>query len=266
MLSIRPLRSASAWMTTPEYSSGTSIDTRSTGSCSLPATVRVTTCGLPIVSSNPSRRIISASTANCISPRPCTSHVSGRSVGSTRRPTLPSSSRSSRSWIIRAVSLVPLWPASGPVLVATVTDRLGSSITIRGSRCGSSGSAIVSPIITSSRPATAMISPGARPLGRDAIEALGDEQLGQLGAGDRAVLAAPCDGRAARDLAVADAAEREPAEVAATRRGSRPAPGRGASGRRSAPGCSRRSGRTAAGCPRPATSGSSVAVPALALV
>ncbi len=49
MLSIRPLRSASAWMTTPEYSSGTSIDTRSIGSSSFPATVRVTTRGLPMV-------------------------------------------------------------------------------------------------------------------------------------------------------------------------------------------------------------------------
>ena len=147
-------------MTTPEYSSGTSIETRSTGSSTLPSTSRVTTRGFPMVSSNPSRRIISARTANCISPRPCTSHVSGCSVSRTRSETLPSSSRSRRSLIIRAVSFDPLRPASGLVFIATVTDRLGSSMTISGSGRGSSASAIVSPIVIPSIPATAMISPG----------------------------------------------------------------------------------------------------------
>ena len=61
---------------------------------------------------------------------------------------------------MRAVSFVPLRPAIGLVFVATVTDRLGSSITISGSARGSSGSAIVSPIMISSIPATAMMSPG----------------------------------------------------------------------------------------------------------
>ncbi len=61
---------------------------------------------------------------------------------------------------MRAVRREPLRPASGLVLIATVTARLGSSTTISGSGRGSSGSAMVSPIITSSRPATAMISPG----------------------------------------------------------------------------------------------------------
>ena len=158
--SIRPLRTASAWITVPEYSSGTSIVTRSTGSQTLPSTSRVTTCGLPIVSSKPSRRISSISTASCSSPRPCTSHVSGRSVSNTRRQTLPTSSRSSRSLIMRAVSLVPLRPANGEELVPRVIDSDGSSTLITGSGWGSSASAIVSPIMISSRPATAITSPG----------------------------------------------------------------------------------------------------------
>ena len=55
--------------------------TRSIGSCSLPSMTRVTTWGLPTVSSKPSRRMVSTSTASCSSPRPWTSQVSGRSVG-----------------------------------------------------------------------------------------------------------------------------------------------------------------------------------------
>ena len=47
----RPLRSASICVTTPTYSSGTSIVRRSIGSHSFPPTSRVTTCGLPTVSS-----------------------------------------------------------------------------------------------------------------------------------------------------------------------------------------------------------------------
>ena len=58
--SVRPLRSAKSCVTTPRYSSGTSIDTRSIGSCTLPSTIRVTTWGLPAVSSKPSRRICSS--------------------------------------------------------------------------------------------------------------------------------------------------------------------------------------------------------------
>ena len=105
--SSRPLRSASSWMTTPWYSDGTSMVIRSIGSCSLPSTVRVTTCGLPTVISKPSRRMISTRIASCSSPRPCTSQVSGRSVGSTRIDTLPTSSASSRLITWRAVSFLP---------------------------------------------------------------------------------------------------------------------------------------------------------------
>ena len=84
MFSMRPLRRASSWVTTPRKSSGTSIESRSIGSCTTPSTSRVTTCGLPTVSSKPSRRIASTSTASWSSPRPWTSQVSRRSVSSTR--------------------------------------------------------------------------------------------------------------------------------------------------------------------------------------
>ncbi len=94
---IRPFRSASICVTTPMYSSGTSIATRSTGSCFLPSISRVSTSGLPTVSSNPSRRMISTRTASWSSPRPCTSQTSGLAVGWTRRETFPTSSCSSRA-------------------------------------------------------------------------------------------------------------------------------------------------------------------------
>ena len=51
MFSIRPLRTASSEVTAPRYSSGTSTVSRSTGSCSVPSTSRVTTSGRPTVSS-----------------------------------------------------------------------------------------------------------------------------------------------------------------------------------------------------------------------
>ena len=47
MCSIRPLRAASSCVTAPTYSSGTSTDSRSTGSWRLPSISRSTTCGWP---------------------------------------------------------------------------------------------------------------------------------------------------------------------------------------------------------------------------
>ena len=60
----------------------------------------------------------------------------------------------------RAVTLSPSRPASGEVLMPIVIDSDGSSTWMTGSGRGSSGSASVSPIVTSGMPATAMISPG----------------------------------------------------------------------------------------------------------
>ena len=132
--SIRPLRAASSWVTAPRYSSGTSMVSRSTGSCTLPSISRVTTCGLPTVSSKPSRRICSTRMASASSPRPCTSQVSGRSVGQHPERDVADQLRSSRSLTRRAVTLVPLTrPASGEVLVPMVIEMAGSSTVISGS-------------------------------------------------------------------------------------------------------------------------------------
>ena len=159
--------------------------------------------------------MISTSTASCSSPRPWTSHVSGRSVSTTRSETLPTSScveARLRTW--RAVSFEPSLPASGEVLMPIVIDSDGSSTVITGSGRGSSGSASVSPIVTSGRPATAMISPGPGLLGVDAVERLGHVELGRPGrALDGAVGAAPGDLLALADRPVAHAADREAADV-----------------------------------------------------
>ena len=147
-------------MTTPTKSSGASMVSRSTGSCTLPSISRVTTCGLPTVSSKLSRRIISTRIASWSSPRPWTSQVSGRSVGSTRMDTLPTSSVSSRFFSSRAVRFLPDLPASGDVLMPIVIEIDGSSTVISGKGCGSAGSDRVSPIVMEGIPAMATMSPG----------------------------------------------------------------------------------------------------------
>ena len=73
---------------------------------------------------------------------------------------MPTSSASSRSFTWLAVRRVPSLPASGEVLMPTVTASDGSSTVVTGSGRGSAGSAIVSPIVTSGSPASATISPG----------------------------------------------------------------------------------------------------------
>ena len=127
----------------------------------LPSISRVTTCGLPTVSSKPSRRIVSTSTASCSSPRPWTSQVSGRSVSSTRIATLPTSSCAEPvSHHARGQPACPTGRRAASVLMPIVIPSAGSSTAITGSGRGSSGSAIVSPIVISGMPASAMISPG----------------------------------------------------------------------------------------------------------
>ena len=76
MLTIAPLRWLSRSMAEPEYSSGSSMSTSSKGSCLSPPSVFSMTCGQPMYSSKPSRRIVSISTVRCSSPRPETSTVS----------------------------------------------------------------------------------------------------------------------------------------------------------------------------------------------
>ncbi len=175
--------------------------------------MRVTTCGLPTVSSKPSRRIVSMRTASCSSPRPCTSQASGRSVVRTRRATLPTSSRSSRSFTMRAVSSLPSVPASGEVLMPIVIERLGSSTCSGSSAIGvlRVGEGLADGDVLEARDRDDVAGTGA--LGRDALERLGDEELGDLGVLDRAVDAAPRDALAALEVPVDHATERQAPEV-----------------------------------------------------
>ena len=130
-----------------------------------------------------------------------------------RIDTLPISSASRRCLTWLAVSLVPLRPASGDVLMPIVIEIDGSSTVMTGSATGFSMSASVSPIVISGMPATAMMSPGPGLLNGDAVEGLGHQQLDDLGTLDGAVVLDPCDLLALADGALVHAAQREPPEV-----------------------------------------------------
>ncbi len=159
ILVISPLRGPSFSMTTPVYSSGTSMVTCSTGSMRTPSTVLVTISGRPTLSSKPSRRIISIRTPSCISPRPSTLKLSGESVSSTRMETLVSSSRSRRSRRLRLVTSEPSLPQKGELLTENCMAIVGSSMTISGSGAGFSRLVMVSPMVMPSTPAMATMSP-----------------------------------------------------------------------------------------------------------
>ena len=114
-------------------------------------------------------------------------------VGRTRSETLPTSSWSSRCLTWLAVSLSPSVPARGEVLMPIVIERLGSSTTVTGRGRGSSGSAIVSPIVTSGQ--AGQRNDLARPclIRGDPVERFGDQQVDNARVLDLAVRAAPGD-------------------------------------------------------------------------
>ena len=218
---MRPLRDASSCVIAPRCSSGASIVRCSKGSCSLPSTCRVTTWGLPTVSSKPSRRMFSTRMARASSPRPCTSHASGRPMSTTLSETLPTSSRSRRSFTMRAVSLWPLTlPTIGLVFVPIVIEIAGSSTVIAGSGRTSSGSAIVSPIVMSSNAGDGDDVARAGALGRIAVERTGLQQLGDAHVRVRAVIAHPGDGLALLDACRRTRGATRCGRGTATRRGS----------------------------------------------
>ena len=166
-----------------------------------------------MVSSKPSRRMISASTANCSSPRPCTSQVSGRSVSSTRRDTLPRISWSSRSLIMRAVSLEPSRRRAGWCWCQRHRDRRLVHHDQR-QRTGivGVGDRLADRDLIDTGHGDDVAGTGA-PRGRP-LQPLGHQQLGQLDPGDGAVAATPGHRLApAATVPCAHAAEREPAEV-----------------------------------------------------
>src|SRR6266508_4945746 len=194
--SSRPLRSASNCVTTPTYSSGTSIASRSTGSCTLPSISRVTTCGLPTVSSKPSRRISSTSTASCNAPRHVADELLVEALlderGGQPVPVLAGEGGSVDADRHREARLVDADHGERPRIVR-VRQRLAD----RDVPDAGDGDQLARP----------------RLLGLDAVERLRHVQLGHLRALDLAVRAAPRDLLAPADRAVVDAAEREPADV-----------------------------------------------------
>ena len=84
---------------------------------------------------------------------------------------------------------------------------------ITGSGRGFSGSASVSPIVTSSRPATAMISPGPASSADDPVERLGDVELRHRGPSRSSRRPGTRRSAGRRGSSLADAAERQAADV-----------------------------------------------------
>jgi hypothetical protein len=197
----------------PRYSSGASMVRCSNGSWTLPSICLTTTCGLPTVSSKPSRRICSTRMASASSPRPCTSQASGRPMSTSLSETLPTSSLSRRSLTMRAVSLWPLTlPMSGEVLVPIVIEMAGSSTVMVGSGRTSFGvgEGLTDGDVLEAGDGDDVAGAGA--LGRVAVERLGDEQLGDAHVADGAVVLDPGDRLALLDGAVEDTQQREAAE------------------------------------------------------
>ena len=187
--------------------------TRSIGSCSLPSISRVTTWGLPTVSSKPSRRMVSTSTASWSSPRPWTSQVSGRSVGSTRSETLPISSVSSR-------------------LLDQAGGELGAVGAGQRRRVDADGHGQAGLVDGDGRQGHGVVGVGqgladgdvghaghrgdlarARLVGGHPVQRVGDVELGDLGPLDRAVQPAPGHRGALAQGAVVDPADGQPADV-----------------------------------------------------
>ena len=184
------------------------------GSCRRP--VRVTTCGLPTVSSKPSRRMISTRMASCSSPRPWTSQVSGRSVGSTLIDTLPTSSASRRD--LTKLSRGQLLTALSGQWRRVDADGHRDGRFVDGDDGqrdrGSSGSASVSPMVISGDPGDGddvARDPRIRPEPARAPCVSSSSVI--LTRSTAAVGAAPGRLLTLADRAVVDAAQRQPAQV-----------------------------------------------------
>ena len=99
------------------------------------------------------------------------------------------------------------------MLIPTVIESEGSSTEITGSGRGSSGSASVSPIVTSSQAGDGDDLAGPGLGGLDPVERLGHVELADRRPLDLAVGAAPGDRLPVADRPVVDAADREPPDV-----------------------------------------------------
>ena len=149
MCSSRPLRTASSWVTAPTYSSGTSIERRSTGSWRLPSIsllddVRLADCHLEALAAHhldEDRELQLAAALDLEGVRAVGRHDAQRNVADQllAQPVLD----------LARGDLVALLAGHGEVLTPIVIDIAGSSTVITGSGCGFSGSASVSPIVIS---------------------------------------------------------------------------------------------------------------------
>ena len=174
---------------------------------------RVSTCGLPTVSSKPSRRMSSTSTASCSSPRPWTSQASGRSVSCTRSDTLPIELLLQARLDLPRGELAAVLPGERRGVDADRhrQRRLVDRDDRQRPRVLEVGERLADRHVRDAGDGDDLPRPGL--LRADAVERLGDEELRELGPRDAAVGAAPGDVLAAADRPVAHAADRQAAEV-----------------------------------------------------
>ena len=155
-----PLRAPVSFsITTPEYSSSTSIVASSMGSSVLPSSSRRSTLGREIPSSKPSRRMFSIRTPICSSPRPATSKASPPGVSVTLMATLLSASFIRRSRMTRLCTFLPSRPASGLSLMPKVTVIVGGSIGCAGRAVSTASAQIVSATVALDMPEIDTMSP-----------------------------------------------------------------------------------------------------------
>ena len=144
-------------ITAPMNSSGTSIVKYSIGSIFLPFSSLKITFGLETCNSKPSLLIVSIRTDKWSSPLPDTSKQSGV-ISLTLKLTLVSNSFINLSLKCLDVTNSPL-PANGESFTIKFMLSVGSSISTNGKASGLAASAIVSPMLASTIPLTAIISP-----------------------------------------------------------------------------------------------------------
>ena len=151
---------------------------------------------------------------SCNSPRPATSIESLSSDSRTRSATLPSASRSSRSRIMRPVTLVPSVPASGESLTRNVMASVGGSIGCAWIGVSITGSQMVWATVALGSPARATMSPAsASSTGTRSRPAEGQHLGDAAGLDELAVVVEHLDGLVRLDRARADAAGDDAAEI-----------------------------------------------------
>ena len=103
--------------------------------------------------------MVSIKIPKCKIPRPYTRKLSALSESSTRNARFFSVSFISLSRKWRDVTNLPSRPKNGELLMLNIILIVGSSTLITGNASGNSTSQIVSPILNSSKPTIAQISP-----------------------------------------------------------------------------------------------------------